>query len=257
MAKMTEIFKETSLLMKGPLVTSTLADRKTKTRRFITQRNSLIDGCVPTKRTWAELDWSKPEAIRADPGPSPSGNPGPYLHVPNVDGDCWHRVYPRVQPGTRIWVRENAYYWGHWVKNGKTRGGRQKWRAVIKPGAEVVYQAEGVPAKRLKKGESGNGWIFRPGMFMPRWACRLELDTTKVRVERLQDISYEDALSEGVADMRPMIADECRDGETADQCARRLRWPQREFQLLWESIQGPGSWAQNPWLWVIEFRRMT
>ena len=97
------------------------------------------------------------------------------------------------------------------------------------------------------------GW--RPSIHMPRWASRITLEIVSVRVERLQDISYEDALAEGVLDFRPLIEPECQQGETADECARRLCWPQRCYRQLWESINGEGSWAKNPWVWVIEFRR--
>jgi hypothetical protein len=240
----TEIFEEIPLLMKGPLVLATLADNKTMTRRFITQRNSLIDGCIPTKQWWAELDWSKPEAIRTDPGPSPAGNPGPYLHVPNVDGDRWHRVYPRVQPGTKIWVRET------WAAPHSMDGHKPRF---IPQGTRIHYAAS----------EPLGGLLVRPSIFMPRWACRLNLDTTKVRVERLQDISEQDAIAEGV-EREELIINGISQGtfyqdyqiNTDDIC----EWygnPRDSFKSLWEFINGPGSWAINHWLWVYEFRRLS
>ena len=80
---------------------------------------------------------------------------------------------------------------------------------------------------------------------MPRWASRITLEITGVRVERLQEISEADAISEGAvqwwqeSDRKPVhgLARNC-------------------FRLLWESINGPGSWDENPWVWVIEFRRV-
>jgi hypothetical protein len=93
---------------------------------------------------------------------------------------------------------------------------------------------------------------------MPRWASRITLEVTGVRVERLQDISYEDALSEGVADFAEMLNNEpSAIGETPEETARRLRWPQRWFESLWTDINGADSWNANPWVWVVEFRRLS
>lgn len=96
----------------------------------------------------------------------------------------------------------------------------------------------------------------RVSIHMPRLASRITLEIISVRVERLNDISDEDALAEGVSDFRALIEPECQNGETADECARRLCWPQRSYRQLWESINGPGSWDANPWVWAIEFKRI-
>ena len=115
--------------------------------------------------------------------------------------------------------------------------------------SRIWYWADGNPTE-------GDWTRPRPSIHMPRWASRITLEIVSVRVERLQDISYEDALAEGVLDFRPLIEPECQQGETADECARRLCWPQRCYRQLWESINGEGSWAKNPWVWAIEFRRI-
>jgi hypothetical protein len=77
---------------------------------------------------------------------------------------------------------------------------------------------------------------------MPRWASRITLEVESVRVERLNDCSAEDALAEGVSD---------RDPDTG-------AWqnPKEQYADLWESINGPGSWEANPWVWVVTFRRI-
>ena len=115
--------------------------------------------------------------------------------------------------------------------------------------SRIWYWADGNPTE-------GDWTRPRPSIHMPRWASRITLEIVSVRVERLQDISYEDALAEGVLDFRQLIEPECQQGETADECARRLCWPQRSYRQLWESINGEGSWEKNPWVWVIEFRRV-
>ena len=82
---------------------------------------------------------------------------------------------------------------------------------------------------------------WRSGMLMPRWACRTVLELTGVRVERLQDISVEDIKAEGV--------------EWADEPETKDVYMQR-WRHLWKSIYGPGSWDANPWVWVLEFKRV-
>ena len=74
----------------------------------------------------------------------------------------------------------------------------------------------------------------KPSIHMPRWASRITLEITGVRVERLQDISEADAISEG----------------TPFPCGGWVGG----YQKLWESIHGPGSWDLNPWVWVVEFK---
>lgn len=79
--------------------------------------------------------------------------------------------------------------------------------------------------------------LWKSPIHMPRWASRIEIEVTGVRVERLQDISAQDAWAEGI----PHSPD-------VD--------PVHEFRTLWESISGAGSWGTNPWVWVVEFKRI-
>lgn len=91
-----------------------------------------------------------------------------------------------------------------------------------------------------------HGW--RPSIHMPRWASRILLEITSVRVERLNDISQEDAQAEGMelTGWRPTYSDPDSGGEV---------WtPYDNFAELWQSIYGEESWEANPWVWVIEFK---
>jgi len=79
---------------------------------------------------------------------------------------------------------------------------------------------------------------WKPSIHMPRWASRINLEVVSVRVERLQNISEDDALAEGIT------------------LVERGTSPVDQFKKLWESINGPGSWEANPWVWVVEFKRI-
>ncbi|UUN99189.1 hypothetical protein I9054_006990 [Acinetobacter bereziniae] len=84
--------------------------------------------------------------------------------------------------------------------------------------------------------DCGDGEKWTPSIHMPRWASRILLEITNIRVERLQDISESDCLKEGVGS--PILRD-CK---------------KPKFMQLWESINGADSWAANPWVWVVEFK---
>lgn len=126
---------------------------------------------------------------------------------------------------------------------------------------------------------SGRGGGWKEAAEMPRWASRITLEITDVRVERLQEISEEDARAEGVFtdEMRPEERDFERNthfcpkcagtglyddihpeslGVLPDQDCEECRTAKKRFQHLWESINGPESWEANPWVWVVTFRQI-
>jgi hypothetical protein len=177
----------------------------------------------------AILDGSKTQTRRVvKPQPEKRGDDGGYwipvkavrsmVNVRDTSGTI-AEACPYGVPGTRLWVRET------W----RVFGGRE-YEYQQEPGS-VVYRANDFT-------EKGDGW--RPSIFMPRWASRITLEVTAVRVERLQDISHQDALKEGVW---PQF------------CEGHLG-PINTFERAWNRINGKGSWDQNPFVWVIEFRRM-
>jgi hypothetical protein len=91
---------------------------------------------------------------------------------------------------------------------------------------------------------------------MPRWASRILLEIVSVRVERLQDISEKDCWAEGIEAVDGLL-----DDMKIYEAARRMNRPFEDaaptYAALWESINGTGSWDANPWVWVVEFRRVT
>lgn len=107
------------------------------------------------------------------------------------------------------------------------------------------------PRYRADSGEERPEWrrLWKPSIHMPRWASRLTLEITGVRVERLNDISQSDAKAEGLT--------QCESGfwwyepSTQEGCYYDPRWA---YEELWESINGFGSWNENPWVWVLTFK---
>jgi len=176
----------------------------------------------------AILDWRKTQTrrrLKPQPGTRHDGTP---IHF--GDEGTFLKC-PYGQTGDRLWVKETFRFDGIDHRFGMAE--RRK--------DELSFRAD------MEADRSVNDCPWRPSIFMPRWASRITLEITGVRVERLQEISEEDAKAEG--------------------CVQAF-WPYERLQLgkarnykagyrkLWESINGPGSWDANPWVWVIEFRRV-
>ena len=142
----------------------------------------------------------------------------------------WLHYCPYGQPGDRLWVRETFAR-----IDGQTR-----------PWIETDYQATYTHGDRL--GDTlGIKKRWTPSIHMPRHASRITLEVTGVRVERLQDIDLADALAEGISDTGALILDSAGNEQGG---------PIAEYAVLWEQINGKGSWDANPWVWVIEFKRV-
>ena len=139
--------------------------------------------------------------------------------------DWNERPLPYGKPGDRLWVRET-------------------WHdASSSLHSCALYRADGIDLHWDK---------WTPSIHMPRWASRITLEITSVRVERLQDISEADALAEGIPSIDTPGAWTLPIPANPNLPAIYLG----AFCKLWESINGPGSWAANPWVWAIEFRRV-
>lgn len=221
--------KEHPILFSGPMVRAILAGRKTQTRRVVKWR--------PYDEGQA-FDFTGIEA-----GHYATGHPehGWVLRT-RGRGGVWNDLTEPErcrfgQPGDRLWVRET------WAIFAPDPAGRPGWRMS---GCEevIAYRADGEMTL-----PPGVRW--RPSIHMPRWASRLSLEVTQVRVERLWAINEDDARAEGVELVDDPRAKCVRMGEAA---ARPYRY---EFRRLWESINGKregASWSANPWLWVVGFQ---
>jgi hypothetical protein len=167
-------------------------------------------------------------------------------------------VCPYGQVGDRLWVRGTHYRFGLWVKNGFTKTGRQKWTfrpSRESPGLDGLHYQDNSPAYvHPNRDRNLVGWFKRPSIFMPRWASRITLEITAIRVERVQDISEEDAGKEGIYP-NSILRDDCYHWIKKDSGYMSAK---SAFRILWDSINAKRgySWADNPWVWVIEFRRI-
>ncbi len=233
--------KDRPILFSGPMVKAILECRKTQTRRVV--KLNMSGRVQLSKRQW-------------------------HIDDPNAVLGC-----PYGQPGDRLWVKET---WAAWSS------------IDDREADEVLGNCESLVGRGISRGHISyradpqmHADKWRPSIFMPRWASRVTLEITGVRVERLNDISEADAIAEGIDPLfteekineRPDLA-ECRCqwlnylwhghfGKHGMGNTKSDRWAHQfssytnavgSYSSLWESINGPGSWDANPFVWVIEFR---
>ena len=146
---------------------------------------------------------------------------------------------PYGQPGDRLWVKET--YWRD------------------EEDGALLYAANPDDFELVNHNKRDSGlpkYNWRPSIFMPRWASRMTLEVTGVRVERLQDISEADAIAEGV-DMQLPVDMPFAPGLEWATVTMRPRSAREAYIHLWNSINAKRvPWASNPWIWVLEFRRV-
>lgn len=210
--------KERPILFSGAMVRALLAGTKTQTRRVLPTMVTLGRTEYPGKRAkdgYSRVNWlDTPEGIEA------------------AVRECKYG-----QPGDRLWVRES------WAP-----GDLMVFNAEKDDPETILYRADRAAlhwdgkAMRTPMDTYAFNWDsvrWKPSIHMPRWASRITLEVTDVRVERLNDCSRGDAMAEGCP--FPNMAD----GPD----------PRQWYAELWEQINGPGSWQANPWVWVLSFRQ--
>lgn len=210
------------ILFSDAMVTAILAEKKTQTRRLVHQ---------PALASSTAFDDAMQQAAKR-------GLAGVQKRGPE-DGIEW-RVSPRYGvAGDQLWVRECWNVGRFCGGEGPRTWFEPTWEIPKeKPDdCEIIYREAGFPGM-------ADVPVYRPGIHMPRWASRLTLDVTAVRIERLHTISEYDAYAEGVKDRAAyaLLWDaihrpKCRDEEIRN----------REFRGT--------SWSSNPWVWVVEFSR--
>jgi hypothetical protein len=157
-----------------------------------------------------------------DDGPNPSGV-GRYLAVP------LERLAVPYAPGDLLYLREAHYVWS--AGNADGRGRRIDYRATT-PDAPCTWS---------------------PSIHMPRWASRLTLAVTDVRLQRLNDISDEDAMAEGVRVLPLQDPSDPSAWWEVEPGKHQARTPSESFARLWKEIHGPNAWGMNPWVVAVTF----
>lgn len=198
------------MIFNTEMVNAILSGRKTQTRR-------------PIK--WKQTRFTE-IAERDD------GSLWPWAEDCERGGDIWFAC-PYGEIGDRIWVRETFR-----VHSRATDVATLVYRASVRN--SWTEQTHRVPIAVCDKPATPEKWT--PSIHMPRWASRILLEITDVRVERLRDLSEEDAKSEGITPPAGGVLP---------------GWEYRiNFRDLWMDIYGTDSWEANPWVWVIEFKRV-
>jgi hypothetical protein len=198
------MIKEHPILFSTPMVRAILEGRKSQTRRIIKPQ---------------PFGTIMPHQLKDD-GFFREEHIGKWLWE-TKEGE-YLKHCPYGQSGDILWVRETWRPKGHNFPIGYPF----EYRATA--------EEDGVPIDEP----------WKPSIFMPKEVCRIRLEITNIRVEKLQDISEEDAIAEGIS--LPNYA---------DQAIKDVHYPEPStiYSLLWENINGDGSWALNPWVWVIKF----
>lgn len=209
---------ERPILFSAPMVRAILDDKKTQTRRVVNGLPAV--SLVGDVRAVTDGDRWAIARSRLDPrgGAAWPADPAPGL------------LCPYGVPGDRLWVRETHAF----IEGGQYDPMNGDYHDIysvdgpVKPHEfPLAYRAD--DAWQDECNSEGISW--RPSIFMPRWASRITLEVTGVRVERLQYIDDDDARAEGVEN-------------------------RGAFAELWESIHGHGAWDSNPWVWVVSFKRV-
>ena len=211
--------KERPILFSGPMVRAILSGAKTQTRRVVKQ----LQGMDPADVRLARTQGGYPDGVR------------PVWECDFCEPDIFSTPCPYGQPGDRLWVRETFD-----ISPEPTGWEGHHWLTYVADGDRIEVDCAEFYMGRLKPGKR------YPSIHMPRWASRIMLEITGVRVERLQDISEQDAAKEGVG---PGYVPNSL-GSTTCVGYRPM------FARAWQDINGPGTWAANPWVWVIEFKRI-
>lgn len=185
-------------------------------------------------------------------------------HRASTGRQDWIEHCPFGVPGDVLWVRESGRVLKHACDHDPVVQ-KDRWEVVGWEYADGTIKQLGDFDPPVSEWLDDCQRVGRPSIHMPRWASRLTLRITDVRVERLQDISEEDAKAEGLEVMNftgwgdepglPRVPEP--DHFRGFQGAEWEEYPVAAYRALWERIHGPGSWEANPWVWVVPFERIT
>jgi hypothetical protein len=221
--------KEIGLLFSAPMARAMMrpTDPKTQTRRMPAAHNCLVDGHGISAKRWAamQFDWAGAEL---------DGNA--CIKVTSLNPEqrgTVHRIYPRAEPGDVVWGRET---FAHMYRDNSAPSSRLS--------DDVAYKADGFGVEHYVYG------TWKPAIHMPRWAARIVRPIQRMRFERLQDISEADCIAEGCTQNHNGYF---WGGPHAVSGLKQMATAISAYRDLWQSINGPDSWAANPIVLVYEF----
>lgn len=234
--------KERPILFSTPMVKAILEGRKTVTRRVVDIDPDL--GKDVTK--WGYSIFTPVGCI--------SGRTKQKTETGHRYGEKWVKL-KYGKPADALWVREAFYAYGYWaLLDGK-------WTFNDSTLQYEGYRYIDNPPHEINEHRNdGIGWYKRPSIFMPRVASRITLKIKSISVERLHDITEDDAIKEGIT---PVESFDSGAGISGRQMYMNyLPWgymevlPKDSFESLWQLINGKESWESNPWVWRIEFEKL-
>jgi hypothetical protein len=222
--------KERPMIFSGPMVKALLEDRKTQTRRVVTPQPFKSDHdpemWLRSRGRRSYNSNCRHEEVRNRHTGEVLSERQYYLPLE----DWLAEQCPYGQPGDRLWVRE-TFRRSSFTDQGDSIRRAVEYRA---DGAKMHHSSHLVTELR--------SWVWLSPIHMPRWAARIILEITEVRVERVQEIGEADAIAEG---FNPL--------DTGSGVSAR-----EQFATLWDQINGRrADWITNPWVWVIGFRRLS
>jgi hypothetical protein len=237
--------KERPILFQGAMVRALLDGSKTQTRRICKQQPYSNGHGWDGHDIMCHNDYLPPSAMLMDAG-------GKALYTTsNLEG--WESECPYGQPGDRLWVRETFV---HIDDEGDKFDGM---------GSQTYYRASCMDEAQDTDWLHKRGLKWTPSIHMHRKYSRIMLEIVSVRVEQLNDCIEADAIAEGVLGLRSLAWDRLHfpvwryQFDEAVAAGRKPPIgpsPAQAYAALWDSINGAGSWSTNPWVWVVEFRRL-
>ena len=229
--------KERPILFSAPMIRAILAGTKTQTRRVV--KPTFATDAIPCEM-----------GATNEHGHQISGHSGMWWC--DAEGNHEKAVRcPYGKPGDQLWVRE-AWQYYDWTDDGEpciryAADNATAWPTSTEAWGEKLQDVWAALSMNenyaIDMAARDRRW--RPSIHMPRWASRITLEVTAVKVERLQDISEADAKAEGAEPYRLPVHPDREHLRHVD-----------GYHALWESINGPGSWDANPWVWCVSFKRL-
>jgi hypothetical protein len=227
------------------MVNAILAGKKNVTRRILKPPlRRLVD-------TNQGVDFHHPDGRQLE-----SDSHSTQLDLKGFMQDGSIDLCPYGQVGATLWLKEPFYAYGRWERRPHQKSGREDWHFIdmtLESGHEYCFSQPEHYVKHARA-NSAPAWWLRPSLFMPRRASRVELVITDVRIERLRDITDEQARAEGFSPMYDGVHTYFVNHLPQPSSGMSLT-AVIAFAVYWQKMHGVESWNENPWVWVLSFRR--